>query len=176
MGREKGGGEEKGGWLCVCAFEGGCSKWGHVPYLSCLTHVRALLSLPTTATTPSFPPLLPTHTPHTHTHTYIPSFSVSPTAKQMDESFLHVTAKGETVSGRRAQATLYFPTCPGYRDTARMLVESGPFANNPTHSNNSTNPTHCNNSTNPTHSNNSMTLILIIILITLMARITPPRA
>jgi short subunit dehydrogenase-like uncharacterized protein len=39
--------------------------------------------------------------------------------------FLKVTAIGESDAGTKATAMIYFPTDPGYRDTARMLVESG---------------------------------------------------
>ena len=32
---------------------------------------------------------------------------------------------GKGSKGGKAKVTFYFPTDPGYRDTARMLVESG---------------------------------------------------
>lgn len=43
----------------------------------------------------------------------------------MDKGFLKVTACGLGSSGSKAKAVIYFPTDVGYRDTARMLVESG---------------------------------------------------
>ena len=39
--------------------------------------------------------------------------------------FLKVSAFGKGSNGTKVKAVFYFPTDPGYRDTARMLVESG---------------------------------------------------
>jgi hypothetical protein len=39
--------------------------------------------------------------------------------------FLKVVGFGKGSKGGQTKATIYFPTDPGYRDTARMLVESG---------------------------------------------------
>lgn len=36
-----------------------------------------------------------------------------------------MTAIGTGSNGSKAKSVFYFPTDPGYRDTARMLVESG---------------------------------------------------
>lgn len=41
------------------------------------------------------------------------------------EGFLKVTAMAKGASGNKVKCVFYFPTDPGYRDTARMLVESG---------------------------------------------------
>jgi len=43
----------------------------------------------------------------------------------MDAGFLKVTCIGTGSSGGKVRTVFYFPTDPGYRDTARMLVESG---------------------------------------------------
>jgi short subunit dehydrogenase-like uncharacterized protein len=43
----------------------------------------------------------------------------------MDKGFLKLIAFADGVNSGKAQAMFYFPTDPGYRDTARMLVESG---------------------------------------------------
>ena len=58
----------------------------------------------------------------------IPSPGEGPSASDMDKGFLNVTAYGygrEGKAGKVIRSTFYFPTDPGYRDTARMLVESG---------------------------------------------------
>ena len=39
--------------------------------------------------------------------------------------FLKLYGVGTGSKGTESKITLYFPTDPGYRDTARMLVESG---------------------------------------------------
>jgi len=43
----------------------------------------------------------------------------------MDKGYLKVTAFGKGDKGSRVASTIYFPTDPAYRDTARMLVETG---------------------------------------------------
>jgi hypothetical protein len=45
----------------------------------------------------------------------------------MDTGFLKVTALAKGSKGGKVRAVIYFPTDPGYRDTARMLVESGKY-------------------------------------------------
>eukprot|EP00053_Salpingoeca_punica_P009205 m.82470 g.82470 ORF g.82470 m.82470 type:complete len:484 (+) comp14920_c0_seq1:129-1580(+) len=55
----------------------------------------------------------------------LPKPGEGPSVETMDKGFLRLTAFAKGVSGTRAQAVMYFPTDPGYRDTARMLVESG---------------------------------------------------
>lgn len=42
----------------------------------------------------------------------------------VDLGYLKVTAYSKGSAGQSCKVTLYFPTDPGYRDTARMLVES----------------------------------------------------
>jgi short subunit dehydrogenase-like uncharacterized protein len=48
-----------------------------------------------------------------------------PSESTMDAGFLKVTCMGKGSNGGKVRAVFYFPTDPGYRDTARMLVESG---------------------------------------------------
>mmetsp|Transcript_31700 Transcript_31700/g.43493 ORF Transcript_31700/g.43493 Transcript_31700/m.43493 type:complete len:491 (-) Transcript_31700:58-1530(-) len=55
----------------------------------------------------------------------LPAPGQGPSTETMDRGFLRVTAFGSGTNGTKAVASLYFPTDPGYRDTARMLVESG---------------------------------------------------
>lgn len=55
----------------------------------------------------------------------LPKPGEGPNEATMDAGFLRVTAVGEGVSGTKAKCSFYFPNDPGYRDTARMLVESG---------------------------------------------------
>lgn len=55
----------------------------------------------------------------------MPSPGQGPSESDMDKGFLKVTAIGTGASGGTVKSTFYFPTDPGYRDTARMLVEAG---------------------------------------------------
>jgi len=55
----------------------------------------------------------------------LPKPGEGPTEEQMKAGYLTVTGVGQGASGGKAIATFHFPTDPGYRDTARMLVESG---------------------------------------------------
>ena len=55
----------------------------------------------------------------------LPSPGSGPSEEDMNEGFLKVNAFGVGDRGTKAKVSLYFPTDPGYRDTARMLVESG---------------------------------------------------
>lgn len=55
----------------------------------------------------------------------LPSPGQGPSEAFMDEGFLKIIAIAEGINGGKTTATFYFPTDPGYRDTARMLVESG---------------------------------------------------
>lgn len=57
--------------------------------------------------------------------TILPAPGQGASEKSMDGGFLKVTAVAKGSNGGSVKATLYFPTDPGYRDTARMLVESG---------------------------------------------------
>ena len=56
----------------------------------------------------------------------LPRPGTGPSKGLMDAGYLRVTAyaSGER-SENKLKAQFYFPTDPGYRDTARMLVESG---------------------------------------------------
>lgn len=56
---------------------------------------------------------------------FLPTPGQGPTKSALDNGFLRVTAFAEGCYGSKVQAMMYFPTDPGYRDTARMLVESG---------------------------------------------------
>lgn len=55
----------------------------------------------------------------------MPAPGQGPSDTQLDQGFLHITAIGQGESGARVSAQFYFPNDAGYRDTARMLVESG---------------------------------------------------
>jgi len=55
----------------------------------------------------------------------LPKPGEGPSEKTMDGGFLKVTAVVRGDKGSKATGMIYFPTDPGYRDTARMLVESG---------------------------------------------------
>lgn len=55
----------------------------------------------------------------------LPNPGEGPSEAVMDEGFLKVTAVATGSNGNTVKAMMYFPTDPGYRDTARMLVESG---------------------------------------------------
>ena len=56
----------------------------------------------------------------------LPNPGQGPSEKMMDDGYLKISAyaSGEN-SSNKVKAQFYFPTDPGYRDTARMLVESG---------------------------------------------------
>lgn len=43
----------------------------------------------------------------------------------MDKSFLRLTGFAVGDKGTKIQGEIYLPNDPGYRDTARMIVESG---------------------------------------------------
>ncbi len=57
----------------------------------------------------------------------MPSPGEGPSAATMDKGFLKITSFGHGAdkSSKPIKAIMYFPTDPGYRDTARMLAESG---------------------------------------------------
>lgn len=55
----------------------------------------------------------------------LPKPGEGPSEKEMDDGFLRVTGVATGSNGGKARAVFYFPTDPGYRDTARMLVEAG---------------------------------------------------
>lgn len=60
----------------------------------------------------------------------LPQPGQGPSEADMDEGFLKITAyanstsNGDRTARADVMAVMYFPTDPGYRDTARMLVES----------------------------------------------------
>ena len=49
----------------------------------------------------------------------LPKPGEGPSEAEMDKGFLRVTGYGTGSQGGKVQASLYFPTDPGYRDTAR---------------------------------------------------------
>jgi len=55
----------------------------------------------------------------------LPQVGKGPSKEEMDKGFLKVTGYGEGDKGGKVKSVLYFPTDPAYRDTARMLVETG---------------------------------------------------
>jgi len=55
----------------------------------------------------------------------LPAPGDGPSKETMDKGFLQVSAKATGDKGSQVGCRLYFNTDPGYRDTARMLVESG---------------------------------------------------
>eukprot|EP00600_Ochromonadales_sp_CCMP1393_P014239 CAMPEP_0175004228 /NCGR_PEP_ID=MMETSP0005-20121125/4651_1 /TAXON_ID=420556 /ORGANISM="Ochromonas sp., Strain CCMP1393" /LENGTH=491 /DNA_ID=CAMNT_0016259359 /DNA_START=77 /DNA_END=1552 /DNA_ORIENTATION=- len=55
----------------------------------------------------------------------IPAPGQGPSEADMDAGFLKVTGLATGANGESVRGSLYFPTDPGYRDTARMLVEAG---------------------------------------------------
>jgi len=55
----------------------------------------------------------------------VPSPGQGPSEASMERGFLKVVAIGTGDKGAKATVEFYFPTDPGYRDTARMLIESG---------------------------------------------------
>jgi short subunit dehydrogenase-like uncharacterized protein len=55
----------------------------------------------------------------------LPKPGQGPSVRSMDAGFLNVTVEGKGDKGSAIVTTFYFPTDPGYRDTARMIVESG---------------------------------------------------
>eukprot|EP01031_Cornospumella_fuschlensis_P027154 gene27154-32800_t len=55
----------------------------------------------------------------------LPEPGQGPSEKTMDAGYLHITGYAYGNKGSKVKVQFYFPTDPGYRDTARMLVESG---------------------------------------------------
>lgn len=55
----------------------------------------------------------------------LPKPGEGPSEADMDQGYLTVTGVGVGEKGTKVVSELHFPTDPGYRDTARMLVESG---------------------------------------------------
>lgn len=55
----------------------------------------------------------------------LPAPGAGPSEATMDEGFLKITGFAKGSNGTSVKVMFYCPTDPGYRDTARMLVESG---------------------------------------------------
>ena len=55
----------------------------------------------------------------------LPKPGEGPSDQLLSDGFLRLTAVGTGNAGAQVQATIYFDNDPGYKDTARMLVESG---------------------------------------------------
>ena len=72
-----------------------------------------------------FTALLSPHFKYLLQNYVLPKPGQGPTEKQLDRGFLRITGVGTGTQGAKLESTIYFPTDAGYRDTARMLVESG---------------------------------------------------
>jgi short subunit dehydrogenase-like uncharacterized protein len=55
----------------------------------------------------------------------LPKPGEGPSERSMDAGFLNVVGVGIGSKGARVRSVFYLPTDPGYRDTARLLVEAG---------------------------------------------------
>eukprot|EP00555_Chaetoceros_dichaeta_P001688 CAMPEP_0198277326 /NCGR_PEP_ID=MMETSP1447-20131203/65790_1 /TAXON_ID=420782 /ORGANISM="Chaetoceros dichaeta, Strain CCMP1751" /LENGTH=523 /DNA_ID=CAMNT_0043972341 /DNA_START=178 /DNA_END=1749 /DNA_ORIENTATION=+ len=55
----------------------------------------------------------------------LPKPGEGPTPKQLEHGYLLLTAEGEGANGNKAENALYIPGDPGYKETARMVAESG---------------------------------------------------
>ena len=55
----------------------------------------------------------------------LPAPGQGPSERAMDHGFLKLTAFAVGTNGNKSKAIFYLPTDPGYRETSRMLVESG---------------------------------------------------
>lgn len=55
----------------------------------------------------------------------LPKPGQGPSEEELDKGFLKVTGIATGEKGTQVKSSFYFPTDPGYRDTARMLVEAG---------------------------------------------------
>lgn len=56
---------------------------------------------------------------------FLPKPGEGPTEKQLKHGYLLVSGVGEGTNGSKVETELYFPSDPGYKDTARMVAESG---------------------------------------------------
>jgi short subunit dehydrogenase-like uncharacterized protein len=82
--------------------------------------VASVMGLLVLGTAFFFPPL------HWFLQTYfLPKPGEGPSESFMNSAFLKVDGYGVGSNGTKVKTMIYFPTDPGYRDTARMLVESG---------------------------------------------------
>jgi short subunit dehydrogenase-like uncharacterized protein len=55
----------------------------------------------------------------------LPTPGQGPTQKQMDHGYLLLSGVGEGTNGSMVESEFYFPGDPGYKETARMVAESG---------------------------------------------------
>ena len=55
----------------------------------------------------------------------LPKPGQGPTQKQMDHGYLLLSGVGEGTNGSMVESEFYFPGDPGYKETARMVAESG---------------------------------------------------
>jgi len=55
----------------------------------------------------------------------LPKPGSGPSKEEMDKNFIKITCIGKGDKGSKVKCMLYFPTDPGYRDTARIVVETG---------------------------------------------------
>jgi short subunit dehydrogenase-like uncharacterized protein len=55
----------------------------------------------------------------------VPNPGEGPSNETMAKGYLRVHGYGRGIKGKTCKSTFYFATDPGYRDTARMLVEAG---------------------------------------------------
>jgi short subunit dehydrogenase-like uncharacterized protein len=56
---------------------------------------------------------------------FLPSPGEGPSKEEQEAGFLQITTIATGAAGKKCKSTIYFPVDPGYRDTARMLVETG---------------------------------------------------
>jgi len=56
---------------------------------------------------------------------FLPAPGEGPSDEDMEKAFLQVTGVATGIQGSRVGSRIYFRQDPGYRDTARMLVETG---------------------------------------------------
>jgi len=55
----------------------------------------------------------------------LPKPGEGPSQKQMDRFFLKIVAEGVGSKGSKAECAIYYDKCAGYKNTARMVAESG---------------------------------------------------
>ncbi len=55
----------------------------------------------------------------------LPKPGEGPDQKSMDRGYVLISGRGEGTNGSKVESELYFPGDPGYKETARMVAESG---------------------------------------------------
>merc|ERR1712012_936799 len=55
----------------------------------------------------------------------LPKPGEGPSKKEMQNGYMLLTARGTGTTGKQVESALYFPLDVGYKETARMIVESG---------------------------------------------------